>query len=993
MAEFINIYVDLERQTDAEGIIDPLGFVQCNPDSPAGTVTNPLNLEQFRTYLKFYHRWKQNFFLKGKIAIDFTTGEHKNIYIGTGTLFETPHQEVYIQITNWVADPASDDIDEPWSIVVSASQDEIDVCSIITNNDRVKMMNGEIEITDDYRRLEFGTSFNGFEDGLNNDYNSLAVVNMKLYTEAAVDLNAGYHPLAFRNYKSLIVVGSLMSNKAYDGSIIVENTHTRDTLCYFINDIFYGHKYMLGFPVMDGLPKVNAKVKQSSFTSSLTTFSTTNIPEFVYNIFDLEDIVEVGNVQFNWGGASACEESFLDLTQSANFQYLDPEGWIDISVSGIKNTLNYDGVIKEEYAVPPMTSFSRWRDGIGPLTFPTMGTPYVSASVDETSATVGDVSGGTYDTLYSPGYYEWFWDDYNILNKEYTSSTDVFSATHEFSESGEHVVDITVHSHNYWYKLSTSIPVEISFTSASYDYILLRTSASCFDGEIQVLTYETTANNVLSAYTFDEIIVSATNTSPYDVDDEIFDSWGVDWAEGAGFNKSYYWQNNFSGQFTYPYGTYDERNRYISSGHHYVFFGLRTNDRSVSASWLPVQLYERPRRTYYVDLDEYYEVSGNKWIYKQYGIYDTFESGSLDTEWGTLFKGTYGVVDMWGNKCASNGTANLFSDPTYYNFEFEWQFARTTKDFNPYFTIKSSTEDILKVEWDYDNDVVKLYHYGTQYNIKYKLSDWGYVKDLRCPNSLRFLPIKVVYVPESEFGDGLIHVYIKWQNEWVEYTGVLAGGGIEDEDKRLYMEVSTDATTGFGYIKLQSQCGLPYMNGSEDLPLTYIEFYRMTTFEDDGIFDNGLATADYRSIFKMKNYRKVTRPYDILEYKYFEIDAWDLDTYGPWMLIYDLHFSTPQKGRTYKVSWQDTILKNGIIYNIREETSQGKYVPNIELTYLYDMFVVWNSPNLNDVNNIYHGYIRIMGNEVPNRDYRELFSDYIGSTIKSERGFIMYIED
>jgi len=989
--DFINIYVDLERTTDAEGIIDPLGFVQCNSNSPAGTVTNPLNLEQFRTYLKFEHRngAKQNFFLKGKIAIDFSKGTHLNSYLDYHVLFETPHTGMDIQITNWVND--TDDVNNPWSVIVSATGDTVDVCSIITNNDNVEFKNGELEITDDYKRLQFGTVYNDFERDLNNSDNTLAVVNMKLYTEATVNLNSGYHPLSFRNYKSLIVVDSILSNKSYDGSIIVENTFTKDMICYFINDIFYNHKYMLGFPVIENQPEIVANVKQSSFTSSLSTVSTTNIPNFVYNIFNLDDMVEINNIQFGWGGASACEESFLDLTQSANFYYLDPEGWLDISVSGVKNTLNYDGVINKEYAVPPLTTFTRWRDGIGALTYPLMGTPYLSASVDGSSATVGDISGSVYDSTYLPSYYKWYWNDFDSLNNEYTSSTDVFSATHDYSQGGKHTITVEVNSHNNWYTLDNSIEVNIIFSSASYEYFLLRTSASCFDGNIELQTLDN--NNKLSAYTFDEIIVSANNNSNYDNNIQIFDSWGEDWSLYSGILNPYYWENNYNGEFAYPGGSYTNRNRYISSGYYNVYFGTRTNNGVVSASWLPVTLYDRPQTTYYVDLDEYYELSGNKWLYKQTGIYDTFENGTIDSSWGVSFKGSYTVVDMWGKKCASNGIIDLLSEPAYYNFDYEWEFSRTEKDYIPSFTIKSGVNQILKVEWDYDNSFLKLTHYGIEYIIKYKLKDWGYLKDLRCENSLRFLPIKVVHVPEREFGDGLIHIYIKWQNEWVEYTQILNGGGIEEEDKRIFMGVSTDTTTGFNYIKLQSQCGLPYLNGSEKYPLTYTEFYRMTTFDDEGIFDNAIGTADYRSKFLMKNYRRVKRPFDILEYKYFEIGAWDLDNYGPWMLIYDIQFSNPIKGTNYKISFQNTKLSNGIIYNIQEESLNGKYVPNIELTYVYDMFIVWNSSIIDD-NNIYHGYVRIMIANTPNRyPSIEFYSDYIGSTIKSIRGFILYQED
>jgi hypothetical protein len=69
------------------------------------------------------------------------------------------------------------------------------------------------------------------------------------------------------------------------------------------------------------------------------------------------------------------------------------------------------------------------------------------------------------------------------------------------------------------------------------------------------------------------------------------------------------------------------------------------------------------------------------------------------------------------------------------------------------------------------------------------------------------------------------------------------------------------------------------------------------------------------------------------------------------------------------------------------------YVPNLEISYIYDMFIVWNSFIINDSNvftSLFHGFIRVLLSETPNRDYKNMYADYIGSTIKSERGFIIY---
>jgi len=76
-------------------------------------------------------------------------------------------------------------------------------------------------------------------------------------------------------------------------------------------------------------------------------FQLLQFPPTYYNIFDFDDIIEVDNVQFNWAGSSACTESLLDLSQSANFNYLDV-GWVDITVSGIQDTNNFEQVDFDE---------------------------------------------------------------------------------------------------------------------------------------------------------------------------------------------------------------------------------------------------------------------------------------------------------------------------------------------------------------------------------------------------------------------------------------------------------------------------------------------------------------------------------------------------------------------------------------------------------------------------------------------------------------------
>ena len=983
MSEFTNIYVDLERTTLASGIINPLGFVECNSVSKGGTVTNPLNLNQFREYLYFDHdNTSQNFFLKGQTTLDMS--ESSDIgKLGSTVLFETPHSKLNIKISNWGDNV--DGINYPWSIVVSGTINYTN-CDIITNNDDVEISNGEIETAGNCNFLVFGVGGRPEYDDLDYENNTLTIVNTKLYTNSEEDIEQNNHQLVFYNYRNIYVINSLISNKTGSGSLFIENTFTGIANCYFTNNIFYKFKYMLGSPQslnIDG-KGIIAHVNQSVFSEGVNGFSTSAIPPTYYNIFDLDDIIEVDNVQFNWAGSSACTESLLDLSQSANFNYLDVD-WVDITVSGIQDTNNFENAIKKNYSDLEYT-FSNVRDGIGALTFNMMGPAYLSASIDGLSATIMNVSGGTYyDDIFSPLVYNWELGEYDSDEKQITSA---FNVIHTYQNPGQYDIYVEVISHNGWYNINNYTNIQLLFTSAAFTLFLLKSSATCFDDNYSVYTSGEHGN--LSAYTFDEITLSAVNTSTSTYSDiKVFKSWGHDFGNYNTYVSQQYYNKKNRG-FEYANDTYIKQHRYISSGHYYVNFGVQSEDGSVSGTYKEIDVYNKPYDTYYVDLDEYYETSG-KWMYKQTGMFDEFENSVIDSGWSSSFLGGYNVVDMWGYNCATGGVANLISSYLYYNFDFEWEFSRTERTFVPHILIKSNTTDVLKFEWDFLNDRINVEYYGTVYHIKYtEFLKCG--KDLRCPESLRFLPIRVKFSPESE-GGGNIQIYVKFDGVWKEYTHILpAQSTVSADDKRLIIEASTDTTTGFNYIKLQSQCGLPYSNGSSDYPLTYKEFKRMTTIEDNGVFGDGMSTADYNSKFLLKNYRKIINSYKILINKYYQIDAWDNSVYGPWMIICDMHFDNISVVSNNVVSFISSTISNGIIYNIREENSDGKFVPNLEISTINDMFIVWSTP-ITNVSSRHYGYISLYPVKMSNRDITNYYSDVMGSTVKSERGYIIYKEE
>jgi hypothetical protein len=399
-----------------------------------------------------------------------------------------------------------------------------------------------------------------------------------------------------------------------------------------------------------------------------------------------------------------------------------------------------------------------------------------------------------------------------------------------------------------------------------------------------------------------------------------------------------------------------------------------------------------------VDLDEYYEYGGIdgpiKWVYKQTAIEDDFESGTFDSGWGTNFKSSYSIVDMWGNKCATGPEESLLSASNFIeeHMDLEWEFSRTSDDGNPFFSLVNEVSS-MKVEWDYENSQLNVQMFDQTTTFNYNLNDFNLVKDLDCSNSLRFLGVRVI---TYTVGDDLnIQFLLKFRDEWMDYTHIF--NAIPKTTLGSYtIDVKADGDSGFSYFKLQSHCGFPYNNGNENYPLTFFEFTRMTALAefDDGEIRDDMPTADYRSKFYMKNFRKTLNPYHIMPERYYEIDAWDMDTFGPWMLIWDIHTDTISRDEedTWVVSFACSKISNGIMYNIRESIPGGWISPNLEITYANDMFIVWSSENVPIGTNL-EGRIRLFPCKTPNRDFHNHYVEIHGSTIKSERGFLSFLFD
>lgn len=952
-----DIYVDLTRDDHVGAILDPeTGAVVCNQLTKIGTPTNPISLREFREYLFYDHDIDQTFYLSGSVAFDVFESSDVGL-LGGRTLFETPHQQRNIKITNWF--DASIDIQNPWHITVYSSS-QVDEIGVFSNLDNLEMHNGQIELS-----ASAGTSRFAFgEYRLSNDPrtisqigdNSLVLSNMKLYADyESTDVADFIHSYAFNNYKKQLFINTLINNKQSDGSIMVRNDYSLESYISSINSIFSNISEIIGYPdsslewfrlwgnSLVGIDKdVNATFHSCVFSSNITNL--TDQPGGIFEHRKFKNlIVDEGYNQFNWPIASACGEALITLSQSLNFDYIGTD-WVTISaVSGVQIN-EYDNV---------QDRFTSIRDGIGPFTFVEMPDVYISANPDSVAMTESAVFTNrdtSYDVTYLPNGYEWDFGDDNV------SATTSGGVEHTYLLPNYYDISMDVYSRNRWYSKTTDIKYRVELSGSDYTLDLYKWTTDGFD------TFLVSAT---SASIFDTIVMSAVNVSEYPEDIVVYESWSHDFSDTYSGNIS----SDLNDGFKYSNGTEDESHIYISSGVYDVYFTAKQSDNTLITKYKTLDVYNHDQSIYYVDLSLEYE-DINTWITKPTIINDDFEIGALDSGWGVTFKSMYGVATMWDEMVAygDGSVTQLLDNPFHYDFDAEFSFVREERETNTIFEIKSILNSVLKIEWDYVGDRILVYHYGELIIVPYNLKDYGYVKDLRCSNSLRKLKIKIT----NDDGGNLTFQYSMDGVNWINTT-ILDDRSISDVDKRLLVDVTTNDTTGFGYIRIQSKYGLPYTFGSEDVPLTYNEF--KARVEINGI-------GDYNDKYLCRNHRKIAEPLNVNSSKYYEIDSWDMDRYGPWMIIVDYNTNITKYEGGSDVSFVGCMISNGIIYNLAESSNGNRYAINLKLSFAYDMFIVWQGVSSSSNN----GVIELLKSKWMNRtsEYKEI----VGGTIKSENGII-----
>jgi hypothetical protein len=174
----------------------------------------------------------------------------------------------------------------------------------------------------------------------------------------------------------------------------------------------------------------------------------------------------------------------------------------------------------------------------------------------------------------------------------------------------------------------------------------------------------------------------------------------------------------------------------------------------------------------------------------------------------------------------------------------------------------------------------------------------------------------------------------------------------------MFVKGDCDSHSGYGYIQIEANSvsndwGGNLIKGSEEYPFTYPEMV-------ERIIPDGLG--EFADIYRCRNWREVNSDLVCDIDQQYHIDVWNALRYGPWMLRF----------RKANAIFSGVTLSNGIIYNIAEQRQQNLFV-----TTIYNMFITWNGTSKVT---LYKYRNRYTGND--NR------VDLIGSTIKSEAGFV-----
>lgn len=589
-------------------------------------------------------------------------------------------------------------------------------------------------------------------------------------------------------------------------------------------------------------------------------------------------------------------------------------GW----VQGLQNVwwdVDADGIIGNSTVV---------RDGIGALYFDTFNNKSYNWISDETNVSPGDsvsfdiIDGDVTDfvNVYNPLEYVWNFSDTtkNII----TTAT---SVSHEFQYSGVYDVGVDVKSYHGFYYVTDKKNSVIRVTSVPlFDFVVVNMDGS-------------TPTNY---YAGRQYLLSATNIT----DVGVYSITDIEYKYGENLDGDLFYNNSF----TTPVDlTLMESERYPSCMRKRVVFNANSNTfafggnkyttpivfphpigwsnfamaaHSIDGSYalLTKQYFiEIKEDVYYVDLSIEYE-NQDHWLTNTTGFIDTFENGVFNPGWSTNFSNGMTIVDMWGDKSATqivgSQTIKMFDEVISSDFDVEFSLVRTDPNTSPMVSFVCSN-NTMSIVWDYKNSSIRIT--GTRVddaNTVIQYIKHGFAYDLRCDNSLKSVVFKVNGTSKT--------IMYKFNNEgeWID-----SGYITQQMGSISAINCMLGSYIGIGYFMGTASSGFFITNGTtEDYPLTFTQFATRVN-----------STALAYDKYLCKNYRKLLPTQNLNVIVPVTITHWLSSTMiGPWVLQFEKRTSPK-----ITTSLELAMLKNGVIYN-----SDSTGVLKIGKT--YDMYIVWN---------------------------------------------------
>ena len=946
-----NIYVDLTRtladDISAKYKVDEDGVVECDDDTKTGIRNYPLSYAQWTKYMARDH------------GIDDTTYHIFGLYIELIDLtptITTPrgvNNTIRLQLWN------KNNVDVPAPYTLSYGFGEIiETLYFEINTNKVYISDMQLQMNPGH--ISFG-SINSIVDGKNKNsgvgitkittntdqselQSELTITNSKIWmdTYVAYGGNSDAERLIFSRIKKVTLINTLVHSdnpSTYVPHLLFDARGIHNTSVDIHGCLFSGLEGIFWKASDNGIPwspaltsslyiEPTLRISHCAFGKPYNDVVTGSTPEEVNSKRLFTNDFDTNTISYNWCDSSDLPVNLETANFSADFDYSENDGstgpWTKLRT--LTDTNEWSSLLTDG------TYYGLQRDGIGPLYFPTMETSGLYVTADPKYGTSGTsvtatVSGDISPTGYTPGYYDYTMDGT-------ATSTSTSSMQFTMTDYGPVNIGATAYSIHGWYS-DNLIPTKFQSYIDVNDITLSGDFYAEDDTEYTTPITESTL--------FENIILYVENNSTDGIE---INSWSVDWDDGNGYVTG-------TGQ------PMKSTNMYTISGTYNVSLKTTLNDGKIINDSYPLSISNNVQDTYYVDLSL---VNEDSWLELKTGIIDTFESGSFDYRWFSSVSANCEILTMYDEKVAvlsagSSGTIFCLDDPIGGELSATFSFVRTSRTEIPSFVLRPSekTLELVKVEWDYVNDEII---FTTGYEVhthKYNVDDFGYVRDLRCPNSLRKLEVRIT---TDNTIDGKWLFSVKFVDDWIPIKTMNSDG--YEFINPVFVPTQN---VGYGYMNIQSDYGCPIVNGSVDMPLTYEDM--KARIKTDG-------TGNYNDKYLCKNYRVLQETIVVDSTKFFEISAWDLSLYGPWMLVFGFRYTSPNSP---VISFVGSKLSNGIMYNVHS-SRQFRFVPYIEFSFLYDMFITWQGRQ---------GKIGLISSPWKNRALE--YTDVTGSTIKSENGF------